>query len=209
MPRPYIFAPLEVNSSKTTVRITGQIAVTRIEQEFYNPNLQRLEGTFVFPVPKGAHLDKFTMEIDGRQVEAELLSADKARGIYEDIVRTRDPLECADRDMFKVRIFPIEPHSGSASPPTPSCSADDGPWATRCRSTPRSLQAGQERELSRTGKQTPPKAIYRRVTRSVKRDGPNRHRRLRSRDVQPTRIRPLFAAEKDGRASTFRAQNQR
>jgi Ca-activated chloride channel family protein len=54
------------------------------------------------------------MDIDGKTVEAELLSADKARGIYEDIVRKlRDPalLEYADRDLFKVRIFPIEPNS--------------------------------------------------------------------------------------------------
>ena len=113
-PRLYAFAPLEVNYTKTTVRITDQVAVTRIEQEFFNPNPARLEGTFIFPVPKGAHLDKFTMDIDGKMVEAELLSADKARGIYEDIVRKlRDPalLEYADRDLFKVRIFPIEPNS--------------------------------------------------------------------------------------------------
>src|SRR5262249_26814736 len=77
-------------------------------------NAARLEGTFIFPIPKGAHLDKFTMEIDGKQVEAELLSAEKARRIYEDIVRKiKDPalLEYAERDVFKVRIFPIEPNS--------------------------------------------------------------------------------------------------
>jgi Ca-activated chloride channel family protein len=113
-PRRYIFAPLEVESVKVNTRIKDQVAVTSIEQEFYNPNAARLEGTFVFPVPKGAHLDRFTMEIDGKQVEAELLSADKARHIYEDIVRKlRDPalLEYAGRDVFKVRIFPIEPNS--------------------------------------------------------------------------------------------------
>ena len=54
------------------------------------------------------------MEIDGKQVEAELLPAEKARRIYEDIVRKlKDPalLEYAGRDVFKVRIFPIEPNS--------------------------------------------------------------------------------------------------
>ena len=113
-PRPYIFAPLEVSFVKVNTRITDQVSVTAVDQEFYNPNPARLEGTFVFPVPKGAHLDKFAMEIDGKQVEAELLSADKGRRLYEDIVRKlRDPalLEYADRDLFKVRIFPIEPHS--------------------------------------------------------------------------------------------------
>src|SRR5579864_8268221 len=80
--RPHPFAPLEVQSVKVQTRINDQIAVTRIDQEFFNPNAARLEGTFVFPIPKGAHLDKFAMDIDGKPVEAELLSADKARHIY-------------------------------------------------------------------------------------------------------------------------------
>ena len=89
---PYRFAPLEVITHKVNVRITDQVAVTSVEQEFYNPNPQRLEGTFLLPVPRGAHLDKFTLEIDGKAVAAELLGADKARGIYEDIVRQmKDP----------------------------------------------------------------------------------------------------------------------
>lgn len=116
MPGPpvHVFAPLEVTYHHVNVKIDGQIATTSVDEEFYNPNSQRLEGTYVFPVPKGAQIDKFTMEIGGKQVEAELLAADKARGIYEDIVRKlRDPalLEYAGRDIFKVRIFPIEPNS--------------------------------------------------------------------------------------------------
>src|SRR6266550_2436469 len=110
----YQFCPLEVTRHQASVRITDQLAATSIEQEFYNPNDQRIEGTFLFPVPKGAQIKKFTMEIDGKPVEAELMSADKARGIYEDIVRKlRDPalLEYAGQDVFKVRIFPIEPRA--------------------------------------------------------------------------------------------------
>jgi len=112
--RPYIFAPLEVSYHHVNVKIDGQVATTSVDQEFYNPNPSRLEGTYLFPIPKGAQIDKFTMDIGGKMVEAELLSADKARKIYEDIVRkAKDPalLEYADRDVFKVRIFPIEPHS--------------------------------------------------------------------------------------------------
>src|SRR2546422_9202857 len=113
-PRIYQFCPLEVTRHQASVRINDQLATTSIEQEFYNPNDQRIEGTFLFPVPKGALIKKFTMEIDGKPVEAELMSADKARGIYEDIVRKlRDPalLEYAGQDVFKVRIFPIEPRA--------------------------------------------------------------------------------------------------
>src|SRR6185436_3404070 len=114
LPRPYIFAPLEVVYHHVNVKIDGQVATTSVDQEFYNPNPSRLEGTYLFPIPKGAQIDKFTMDIAGKQVEAELLSADKARRIYEDIVRRmKDPalLEYAGRDIFKVRIFPIEPNS--------------------------------------------------------------------------------------------------
>lgn len=108
-PRPY--APLEVTYHRVIVKIDGQIATTSVDQEFYNPNAQQLEGTFLFPIPKGAQIDKFTMDIGGKQVAAELLPAKEARKIYEDIVRKlKDPalLEYAGRDVFKVRIFPIE-----------------------------------------------------------------------------------------------------
>jgi Ca-activated chloride channel family protein len=113
-PPHYAFAPLEVVFHHVEARIRDQVAVTSVDQEFYNPNDRQLEGTYIFPVPKGAQLDKFSMDIGGKQVQAELLPADKARQIYEDIVRKyRDPalLEYAGRDVFKVRIFPIEPRS--------------------------------------------------------------------------------------------------
>ncbi len=115
--QPYVqpagMVPLESQSVKADVRIKDQVAETSIDQEFYNPNSRQVEGTFLFPVPKGAAISKFSMEINGKQVEAELLAADKARGIYEDIVRKlKDPalLEYSGRDVFKVRIFPIEAH---------------------------------------------------------------------------------------------------
>lgn len=104
--------PLETQQQKVDVTIRDQVARTEVEQIFYNPNGQRIEGTFLFPVPKGAQIDKFTMDINGQPVQAELLKADKAKAIYEEIVRKmKDPalLEYAGRDLFKVRIFPIEP----------------------------------------------------------------------------------------------------
>jgi Ca-activated chloride channel family protein len=113
-PGHFSFAPLEVSFHHVTVEINDQVAVTSVDQEFVNPNSQRLEGTYMFPLPSGAHIDRFSMDVNGRMQEAELLPADKARAIYEEIVRSaRDPalLEYIGRDAFKVRIFPIEPHS--------------------------------------------------------------------------------------------------
>lgn len=112
-PGHFSFAPLEVSFHTVSVQIKDQVAVTSVDEEFVNPNHQQLEGTYLFPLPQGAHIDKFSMDINGKMQEAELLPADKARSIYEDIVRrSKDPalLEYIGRDTFKVRIFPIEPH---------------------------------------------------------------------------------------------------
>lgn len=111
---PHPFAPLEVREHHVSVTIRDQLAVTEVDQTFFNPNGQRLEGDYLFPVPKGARIDAFAMDIDGRMTEAELLDADKARKIYADIVRRmKDPalLEYAGQDLFRVRIFPIEPNA--------------------------------------------------------------------------------------------------
>lgn len=115
-PGPGISAPfpLEVKYHRVDVEINDQAATTHIDQEFYNPTNRRLEGHYLFPVPKRAVIKRFSMDIDGKEVEAELLDAKKARKIYEDIVRRqRDPaiLEYDGLALFKVRIFPIEPRS--------------------------------------------------------------------------------------------------
>jgi Ca-activated chloride channel family protein len=109
LPNPF---PLEVVYHKVDVKIDGQTAITEIDQSFYNPSQYQLEGFYIFPVPKGAVINKFTMIINGKETKAELLDSDKARKIYDDIVRQmRDPalLEYSEQNIFKLRIFPIEP----------------------------------------------------------------------------------------------------
>ena len=106
------FLPLELRTQNVEVTIKDQVAVTKLRQVFYNPSDRRMEGTFLFPVPKGARIDKFSMEVNGKMQKAELLDSAKARKIYEDIVRKAlDPalFEYAGQSLFKVRIFPIEP----------------------------------------------------------------------------------------------------
>ena len=106
------FLPLELRTQNVEVAIKDQVAVTKLRQVFYNPSDRRMEGTFIFPVPKGARIDKFSMEVNGKMQKAELLDSKKARKIYEDIVRKAlDPalFEYAGQSLFKVRIFPIEP----------------------------------------------------------------------------------------------------
>ncbi len=86
----------------------------RVEQTFRNHTDRNLEATYVFPVPKGASVNKWTMWVEGKETKGELLDATKARAIYTSIVqRTQDPglLEYIGNDMLRMRVFPILPHS--------------------------------------------------------------------------------------------------
>ena len=80
--RPPGLCPAEIAHQKVDVKIENQVASTTVEQLFYNPNPHRREGTFLFPVPKGASIKDFRMDVNGKLTKAELLSADKARKIY-------------------------------------------------------------------------------------------------------------------------------
>jgi Ca-activated chloride channel family protein len=103
---------LTIRYHRVTVTVEDQVAVTRVEQEFLNEHDWEAEGTYVFPLPEGAAVSEFVMWVDGRPVEGEILEADEARRIYEDIVRRRrDPalLEYVGRDALQARIFPIPP----------------------------------------------------------------------------------------------------
>src|SRR3954468_1531660 len=72
----FSFAPLEVRYHKVQADIKDQVATTSVDQEFYNPNGTVLEGDYIFPVPFGAQINKFAMDIEGKQVEDEILSHD-------------------------------------------------------------------------------------------------------------------------------------
>ncbi len=106
--------PLTVGYHKVTVDIRDQIARTTVEESFVNHTNQRLEGVFHFPLPQDASISGFGMWIGGELIEADIVEKQRAREIFEEILREeRDPalLEWAGGNLFKARVFPIEPHS--------------------------------------------------------------------------------------------------
>jgi Ca-activated chloride channel family protein len=99
---------------KVNIALEDQVAVTKVEQTFRNHTDRNLEATYVFPVPRGASVNKFTMFVNGKEVRGELVEADKARQIYTSIVRrTQDPglLEYIGNDLLQMKVFPIAPRS--------------------------------------------------------------------------------------------------
>jgi Ca-activated chloride channel homolog len=112
-PDPVLIADqLNIRSHRVDVSIADQVATTRIDQVFHNPNSWAAEGTYIFPIPPGAAFSGFTMTVDGEPVEAKLLDAEEARRIYDDIVRNlRDPalLEYIGEGAIQASVFPIPP----------------------------------------------------------------------------------------------------
>lgn len=110
LPRERTLPPLPMIEHRVRISIEDQLAVTHVEQTFRNDSDRPLEATYVFPVPKGASLNKFTMWVDGKETKGELLDAAKAREVYTLIVRrTRDPglLEYIGNDLLRLSVFPV------------------------------------------------------------------------------------------------------
>src|SRR5262249_56446922 len=102
--------PLAMLNHKVSIAIEDQVAVTKVEQTFRNHTDRPLEATYLFPVPKGASVDRFAMGVDGKEVKGELVEAAKARDIYTSIVRrTQDPglLEYLGTNLLRMRVFPV------------------------------------------------------------------------------------------------------
>src|SRR4030042_2342303 len=114
-PCPPVFIPMDqlvIRYHHVTVTIEDQLAISRVDQVFYNPNDWTIEGTYIFPIPDDATVSGFTLWVDGHPVEGKVLDATQARQTYEQIVSSmRDPalLEYVGRGAVQARIFPIAP----------------------------------------------------------------------------------------------------
>jgi len=103
---------LVIRYHHVTVSIHDQVATTHVNQVFYNPNNWPIEGIYTFPIPAEAVVTNFTLWIDGKAVQGQVLDADQARQKYQEIVSSlRDPalLEYVGRGAVQARIYPIAP----------------------------------------------------------------------------------------------------
>jgi Ca-activated chloride channel family protein len=110
IPEEKTLPPLAMLNHKVAITLEDQVAVTRVEQTFRNHTDRPLEATYIFPVPKGASVNKFTMWVNGTETGGEMVEANKAREIYTSIVRrTQDPglLEYMGHNLLRMRVFPI------------------------------------------------------------------------------------------------------
>lgn len=92
--------------------MTDRVLRYEVTETFVNRGGGLGEADYIFPLPKGAAFQDLKLSINGELVSGETMSADRARGIYEEIVRQqRDPalVEWMGYGMLRARIFPIAP----------------------------------------------------------------------------------------------------
>jgi len=109
-PTPFAETPITVKYHNVNVEIDDQYTKTEIDQVFVNLSDREMSGEYLFPVPSGAVISKFSMVIKGEEIKGQLHDKDEARRIYEDIVsKLRDPalLEYVGDNLFRARVYPI------------------------------------------------------------------------------------------------------
>jgi Ca-activated chloride channel family protein len=104
--------PLAMRRLEVRVVIDGDMALTEVDQEFFNPASETVEGLYRMRVPEGAVLQRFAVDRDGHLADGFVRERAQARASYEAQVyrgSTDDPalLEWEGPGAYQARIYPI------------------------------------------------------------------------------------------------------
>ena len=107
-PQPMRLAQVDVEA-----RIVGFVAETTMTLVFANPHKQEFEGDLYFPLPPGAVLCGYALDVEGKMIDGVAVDAEEGRQAYESLVRRRiDPglTEWVSGNTFRSRVYPIAPN---------------------------------------------------------------------------------------------------
>ena len=112
---PYVEAPqgeqpVELRSLDIQVRISGVFAETTQTLRIYNPNTRDLEGQVCFPLPDGAVVCGYALDVGGKLVDGVVVPKQEARRILEAEERKGvDPglVEHVQGNIYRTRVYPI------------------------------------------------------------------------------------------------------
>ena len=104
--------PVVRTGSEIRVTIEGRIARFEVEERFRNDGGRMAEGSYLYPLPGEAVFTDFSLFAGATELKGEMMDAEQARGIYEEIVRRQlDPalITLAGHGLIRARVFPIQP----------------------------------------------------------------------------------------------------
>ena len=118
-PRPWIVVPprpqepgkpMELREMETRARIVGLHVEATTTMTFFNPNARQLEGNLQFPLPDGAVVTGYALDINGQMVDGVVVKKEKARVAFETEVRRGvDPgiVEHVAGNVYRTRVYPL------------------------------------------------------------------------------------------------------
>ena len=77
------YAPAPLVATEVDIAIGGIVARTVVKQHFVNPTEEWLEGRYVFPLPENAAVNRMTLTVGNRVIEAKIAERQPARKAYE------------------------------------------------------------------------------------------------------------------------------
>ena len=95
-----------------SVDISGFVAHATVRQQFHNPRPEKIEAVYVFPLSHGVAVNRMTMKVGGRILQAESQERGRARTIYESAKARGNPaglLEQQRPNVFTQSVANIEP----------------------------------------------------------------------------------------------------
>jgi Vault protein inter-alpha-trypsin domain len=101
---------LQVSRAEVTVRFTLDLAETEYLLTFYNDRDRDIEGEFTLPLPAGATVSNYALEVNGKMREGVAVEKARARTAYETVKRRMiDPglVEREAGNIYRTRVYPI------------------------------------------------------------------------------------------------------
>ena len=104
--------PIAVEKTEAVVEENAYFKRVKASFVFTNPNSRVMQGDFEFPIPAGAFVCGYALEINGEMVPGVVCEKEKARVAFENETRKGvDPglVEQVKGNIWKTRIFPLNP----------------------------------------------------------------------------------------------------
>jgi hypothetical protein len=102
--------PMQTREMSVVAKVDGLHAVVETTLVFHNPNARMLEGELVFPLPDGAAVCGYALDINGALVEGVVVTKERARVAFETETRRNvDPglVEHVQGNLYRTRIYPL------------------------------------------------------------------------------------------------------
>lgn len=106
--------PLAIQRMDVRVTIEGDFALTEVDQAFFNPSSETVEGMYGFRTPEGAILQRFGVDragavVWGRVKERAAAAAQYQANVYQGSSEDPALLEWDAPGVYRARLYPIGP----------------------------------------------------------------------------------------------------